>query len=430
MTKISSGEPGAKWVACVVVAWTAVVLGADLKVSVASYFHWIVSAAALLLVAPCLLPLGTTRPFPARLPAALFVGAICLPALYGANLGYSMAEAGKLFVILLCAMPLFVTRTQLALSAFLGFMVAVCLNALLLLGGLAGFGSAEIMALDRWGTILNYPGSLWRVAITAWLFAAYLVIVRRSLPGLALLAASTLGVFMDGARTALFLLALGVLFLIFVLSAEAGRAKRSLILGVSGLCCVVVALAVADLWSGQAGLQPEGAAERMGQVANSYHEAGFDGLEVADAIRFQMLADVSDAIRSHPLLGSGILTTTSETIVGPMVIHMTYLQVWADLGLLGLIAYGWLVWGWILWLPATFARITRMADPMERAIYYNAIFLLIVYGLTGFFHPLSTEWSEWIVFVVPYALFWKIARRSGDEEFANDQLLRQAAPND
>ena len=408
MTECSATQPGEKWVAFVVVMWTTVILAADLKVSVASYLHWIVSAAALLLAAPYLFPIPKAMRFPARLPAVLFVGTICLPILYGANVGYSLAEAAKVSVILLAAMPLFVARTQLARSAFVGFIIAVCLNAILLLGGLAGLGSAEIMALDRWGTILNYDGSLWRVTISVWFFAAYLVLVRRSLPYLALLIASTMGVYMDGARTGLFLLLLAGVFLVFVLSAEAGHLKQCLFICGAGLCVVAAGLAAMGIMSGQRGLEPEGVAQRLGQVADSYHEGGFDGLQAADAIRFQMLSDVSEAIRSHPFLGTGILTTTTETIVGPMAIHMTYLQVWADLGLFGLITYVWLVWGWAARLPTALGRIKRMPDPRERALHYNAIFLLIVYGVAGFFHPLSTEWSEWVIFLVSYALYWKI----------------------
>lgn len=405
MLNLSHREPGAKWLAFLVVVWTTVVLGADLK-AIATSIHWIATAVVLLFAAPYLLPLGKAARFPARLPALLFIAAICIPVFYGASVGYSLAEAGKVAILLLGAMPFFVTRTHLARSAFTGFVLAVSLNAVLLLGGIAGFRSAEIMALDRWGTILNYPGSLWRLAISVWCFAAYLVLARRSFPCLLLLVASTLGIFMDGARTALFLLLVGGVFLIFVLSAEAGHLKRSLLVCASGLCVAGMAFLATNA------LSEQGVMQRLTQVASSYQEGGYEGLEVADAVRFQMLADVHDAIYSHPILGSGVLTTTTETMVGPMAVHMTYLQVWADLGLFGLIAYVWLVWGWIRWFPAFFAHVRAIADPATRAVYYNAVFLLIVFGITGFFHPLSTEWSEWILFIVPYALFWKMASRT------------------
>src|SRR5207302_4839890 len=95
----------------------------------------------------------------------------------------------KIAVILIGGLSVFTSRCDLPRAAFHGFVIAVCLNAALLLGGLLGYGSAEIMAVDRWGTVLNYPGSLWRVGITVWVFAAYLLAVRRSLGSLALLLA-------------------------------------------------------------------------------------------------------------------------------------------------------------------------------------------------------------------------------------------------
>jgi O-antigen ligase len=218
---------------------------------------------------------------------------------------------------------------------------------------------------------------------------------------------------MDGARTAILILFVGGIYLVFVLAAETGHLKRALLITTSGLILVATAAVMSGIVQGQPGSAPEGGLGRVGQLSGVLQEQGFDGLELADATRFQMLDDAVAAIRSHPVLGSGIITTTTESTVGPQAVHMTYLQVWADLGLLGLIAYVWLVWGWIPWVPAALRRISGMSDPVQRALHHNAIFLLLVYGVIGFFHPLSTEWSEWIIFIVAYAILWPIA--AGDK---------------
>jgi len=97
--------------------------------------------------------------------------------------------------------------------------------------------------------------------------------------------------------------------------------------------------------------------------------------------------------------------------------------VWADLGLLGLVAYVWLVWGWLWWAPRVLERIRCSADPEWRAIHYNALFLLLFYALAAFFHPLSTEWSEWVIFIIPYALVWNLARPDRIPSSAARQLL-------
>jgi len=83
------------------------------------------------------------------------------------------------------------------------------------------------------------------------------------------------------------------------------------------------------------------------------------------------------------------------------------------MGLLGLTSFVWLMWGWIAWVPMVLRRIRSLSDPAQRALYYNALFMLFFYGLAAFFHPLSTEWSEWIVFVIPYALIWEVTRPQG-----------------
>ena len=399
----------AVWSGHVALAWGATMLATELKVSV-PYVHWIVSGVALVLTLPCLLSIRGKVTFPARTPAWLFVVAVCVPAFYGDKIVYSFAEAGKLAIILLGAMSILVARTDLAHYAFRGFVSVVCLNCLFLVGGLLGLASASEMALNRWGTILSWPGSLWRVALTVWVFAAYLLVKCRSVISLALLAISTVLVFVDGTRTGVLLLFVAAVYLIVILAMETRRLTRAAFVAVMGLGVVLTGVAYSGIFSGESPVEGNGAAERIGKLVSSIEYGGLEGLGAADLIRFQMLQDVADAIRAHPVLGTGIESTVTETIVGPMGIHMTYLQVWSDLGLLGFVTYIWLVWGWIPWVPRVLRRVQALADPVQRAVHYNALYMLFFFALAGFFHPLSTEWSEWVIFIVAYALVWEVAR--------------------
>ena len=394
------------WAGRVALVWAVVVLAADLKVSM-PHIHWAVSALAITLILPYLLRVPWKARFPARAPAWLFIVAVCVPILYRARVVYSIAEAGKLAVILVGATSIFVSRTILAHYAFRGFVVAVYLNLFLLVGGFLGLGSAGIMGIDRWGTILNHPGSLSRVGVMVWVFAAYLVVKRRSATALGLSIASTALVYFDGSRTTFLLLFLGALFLVFVLAVEAGRLRRALFIGIIGLGIVTAIVGYSGILSGQSG---GGAVGRFSESVGSVGAEGWQGLETADLIRFQMLQDVVEAIQAHPVLGTGIETTTTETIDGPMDTHMTYLQVWADMGLLGFSAIMWLMWGWIVWIPKVLRTVRVFPDLAQRALYYNATFLLFFYAVAAVFHPLSTEWSEWIMFIVSYALVWEIVR--------------------
>jgi hypothetical protein len=420
--RVTLEQSRAVWSGQVALVWGATMLATELKVSI-PYVHWIVSGLALAFTLPYLLSSPGQVRFPARTPAWLFIVAVCLPTLYGGKVVYSFAEAGKLAIILVGAISIFVARTDLAHYAFRGFVIVVCLNCVFLVGGLLGFASACEMALNRWGTILSWPGSLWRVALTVWVFAGYLLLKRRSVVALTLLSISTVLVFVDGTRTGLFLLFVAAMYLIFILAAEAGRFTRAAFVSAMGLGVVLAGLAYSGILSDEADGQGRGAVGRVNTLLSSIASEGLEGLGAADVIRFQMLQDASDAIRAHPVLGTGIETTVTETIIGPMGIHMTYLQVWGDLGFLGLVAYIWLVWGWIAWVPRVLRRVQTLADPVHRAVYYNALYMLLFFALAGFFHPLSTEWSEWVIFIVAYALVWEVAR-SGEDITSADPNLR------
>src|SRR5205814_785566 len=94
--------------------------------------------------------------------------------------------------------------------------------------------------------------------------------------------------------------------------------------------------------------------------------------------------------------------TRSLSATGPMVVHIAYLQLWADLGILGFLSLVALTIGSIpvLWIRY---RATATADPECRIRFYNGIFLLTTWAVTGFLHPISTEVSEWIMFVFAYS---------------------------
>jgi hypothetical protein len=422
MTQTIEGrETGDAWARAVIFLLTLILTSSELHLVTYRYLHWVATGVAAILLVPyaCrefILSSSAMREpaagklrkiVPACIPALLFLLAIYIPSIYGADPVPMAAGLGKLAVILLIGLPILAARERLVLAMFYGMLTAVWINAILLLGGiLIGGPLTGMMAPGRWGTVLSYPGALWRIAITAWMYAAYLMFQRFSVKLLGLFLASTLLVYLDGARTSMMMLGLGVLCLVVILGVEAGH-----------LCLTFIAVQIVAviLFAGSTilGVGPslqQGALARMTGTLSSVANLGMDGLGQADTSRTDMLHDVVHAIEAHPVWGTGILSTRTETPTGPTVVHITYLQVWADLGLLGFLAYPWLVWGWLPWLPLALRRIRAMSDDRDRALYYNAVFLLFVFGLAGFFHPLTTEWAQWIPFLVPYALVWHLVR--------------------
>jgi hypothetical protein len=341
------------------------------------------------------------RLFPAIVPAILFLAAICIPTLYGADLTPTLVGLIKLTAILLVGLPVLVARPRLALSAFYGLIAAFWINfALMLTGVFFGGPAASLMMRGRWGTLLNHPGFLWRLSISVWFFAGYLAAKRHSLRNCAFFISISALVYLDGARTGLLFVLLGGLLLAFVLAAERGHLRRLLITGVIG--AVGLGIIAGGLLS-RITLPEEGGLARVGELAISVSTIGAAGLGDVEPARFIMFFDVTRAIRDHPFFGTGMASTTSDMgEAGPMNIHMTYL------GLLGVVSYVWLTWGWISWWPKMLRRIRGLENDRTRALYYNAFFILLVCGLGACTYPLGDEWSDWISFLVAYALLWHL----------------------
>lgn len=397
----------------IVWVWTVLVLARGLLDSVNPRVHWLVSAAAATVIAPFLLRVRFAAYAPGLLPAWLLTVAVLLSSLATPDPLYGLVEAGKLGVLLVVTLTLFVTHSRYAHDAFRGFVFSTFLNAVLLLGGFLGMAllSREMM-LRRWGTLLDYPGSLWRVGILTVCWSAYLLVVgERPLRHLALLAASLALIYFDGSRTGFLLCLVAAPFVVSVRIMEA-RSLASRLATVGAAVALVLTLVAGWNWavSRRDASQASGTLGRIALLASSAKFEGVAALVAADPTRARMLQAGVTVLREARLVGTGMQTTRIDTEEGFMVVHMTYLQVLGDLGLLGFVCYVWLTLGWIPWLPRALANVRHLPSAFERAVYYNAIFLLLFFALAGLLHPLSTEWSEWVTFIIPYALFWEAVR--------------------
>ncbi|WP_459413209.1 O-antigen ligase family protein [Marinobacter shengliensis] len=131
----------------------------------------------------------------------------------------------------------------------------------------------------------------------------------------------------------------------------------------------------------------------------------------SDSIRTAMLIEGVRGVQEHFLLGSGFGTTVAQTegMSAPMVVHMTYLQVLADTGLIGFMGYlGIFVVP--LWY---FFSALRKSDARWDLFDQNVLPLGIVgiYLFSGLFHPVSNEISEWAVALPALAMLFKVTER-------------------
>ncbi|WP_342630740.1 O-antigen ligase family protein [Marinobacter alkaliphilus] len=131
----------------------------------------------------------------------------------------------------------------------------------------------------------------------------------------------------------------------------------------------------------------------------------------SDSIRTAMLIEGVRGVQEHFLLGSGFGTTVAQTegMSVPMVVHMTYLQVLADTGLIGFMGYlGIFVVP--LWY---FFSALRESDAPWDLFDQNVLPLGIIgiYLFGGLFHPVSNEISEWAIVLPALAMLFKVTER-------------------
>ncbi|WP_297858416.1 O-antigen ligase [Meiothermus sp.] len=405
--------------------WVFLLLAADIKVSIHPQIHWGATLSVFILALPLLLRLKYSLVTPIKLFAlfmsGLLVASVLLVSFTSENPSYGLSQSAKLSIILLGAFPLLLGNSHLIKIGISTIPVAVFSNLILLILGLtASPVFAQLMTGDnRWGTFFNYPGSLWRVGILVIVLAAYALLQRRRRVYYALLLAAALTlIYFDSSRTGALLLFLAFVFSALIILFE--RRHRLL----AGVISIVIILAILGLLCSIFYNNEEQVRQILPQrVVQTFEAILMGNYEEADHTRYEMLQVAQGQIQQNPLWGTGIGNTRVNTNEGPIVVHNAYLQVWADLGIMGLIAYTGLVIGWFIWVPSFFRHVRQRGDPVERGLYYNAVFILFFYAFSGLFHPLSTEWSEWITFILPYALF---ARALSKDEVGNakpSQLL-------
>jgi O-antigen ligase len=411
MTILKPPQPIKTTVLVTVVAiWTCAVSCAAVKLAV-PHFEWWVTAVFLV----CVLPLAP-RTIWGRLRYTLTWGAllsfgIALVAINASDPGYQLLQGGKLAVILVIVLPLLAGSDQMARATVIGAKLACYINTALLILGLCGITWAGgLQALDRYGTILNPPGSLWRVGLMTLAIGPLSLVTKTSSRPRAILltGCSLLLLAFDGSRTGTLILFMLGGFLLWALLvrpwAPLSAFRRPALVALLGIMIPLLTLATSAV--GRSGMTD--VLQRLG-MTRIIPVLGGDrddsGLLEADRFRSQMWHDAIDQIKSSPVIGVGMGTTQSATGgmisqtpgVPAMTVHMSYLQVWADAGILAAASYFMLVVGTLL---HNVKRLRNACSPETWVAIAGGVFLLSAIAVAGVFHPLSTELSEWVAFIV------------------------------
>ena len=398
------------------------------------YVHWYATGALTMA-----LILGGYRPklrHQARFhmcSSALLCLSVLLVAAANEQPLYNIGEAAKLTLILLFLCPLLAAHPDFTDSMIGGAVIANCIHALLLVLGIEfGVGPGTYMGPGRYTSGLAGPGTLWRTAALVLLFAILRYVTGRWSFGKTsiVLCSSLLLILADGARTGDIMLSIAMLFALFFIVKEFLRTRASMLLVFrSGTILLLLASGIA-FGLGAADIAITGA--RVSSRAADFALSVFHNADIGtedDRIRSAMLVDGLEAVKTHPLIGSGMGTT--KTVVagsGEMVNHISYLQVWADVGILGFISYLFINLGSLLIWTQRMLREARSVNVDRKCKFYNGVFLLAVWFTAAWLHALSTEMTEWILFVIAYSSLESASNHHGGVNCQSipDKRLRKA----
>ncbi len=393
------------WAFWAVCGWTVIVTSAGLR-EYQFYIYWVASLFIAVSMWPRLLTIPSRPVVYVGITGTALVLSIMALAAVSEQPRYEFIEAGKLAVILLVILPIVLARQDTSRGLRAGAWAATIINALLLIAGIVGLSSTVTQtALGRFDTILNPAGSMWRVGVLLLVSSALrLLLTRSSLGPVLMFGCSALLMIFDGSRTGALCMLAAVGFVGWFITREIVRGNRRLSRGLMAGTAVlgaafVIALLFAPAFQAAGSI---GFGDRVGQLYASITGQGGEGLEQVDSVRPEMLRAALAAITSHPLVGTGMGTTRVETPAGPMAVHISYLQVWGDVGLPGFFAFSALMLGSLVGPWARMGRVSG-ASLEARIEFHNGVFVLFCFAFSGFFHPISTELTEWATFFIGLA---------------------------
>lgn len=126
-----------------------------------------------------------------------------------------------------------------------------------------------------------------------------------------------------------------------------------------------------------------------------------DRLTRQDETRLQMLSKGWEGAVAHFPIGGGLGTTKSNDNGTQVHIHMTYLQLLSDVGVVGLLSYLAIFGSILLW----FLRLDRLS----RLYAVPVMAIPGIYLLQGMFTPLSNEMTEWFPVILAASVMYGLA---------------------
>ncbi|MFD1929264.1 O-antigen ligase family protein [Sporosarcina siberiensis] len=385
-------------------------LSADLKITVYPYIHWV---AWLVLILPIMLKDFIEKGF-VKLPFLIFSVLMFFIGFLISSFNSSTIEPFIQFIkfslVFITIYYIVFYKTLEIKDVFFILNLSAILNfALLMIAYFNIYPTAQILTgSGRWGTILNYPGSLVKIGSLSLFYNVLLIIFNSKDKPLfrgTMVLLSIVIINMDGSRTG-FLLSLLLLLVIPIFIINKNHLNNIKMSYTIVFLFIISLLIIINNLTNILG-------SRLGVSIISFWNANTitEGLQSVDSSRFMMINSAISEIIKNPIVGNGSFSTIGVYSSGSeMVVHNTYLQVWGDYGLLGLTGYMAITFSWIPFFPTILKNAKKTTDLHLKSIIFSSILMLIYFNINGLFHPYSTEFAEWMTFIIPAAAYFKFYR--------------------
>ena len=328
---------------------------------------------------------------------ALTPGAEMLPLL----------KYGAIWIVLIILISLGIRAVDLQKALVIALLAAILPFLILVLARVTS--GLVVLGDGRMGWAAAWPGVLWKVGAYAWPIALWRWLKNGGKAAFLLVTASLLTMAVDGSRTSMVWLLLVWGALLFI-----GYRFGTPNVGIGKQVPLVLTAAVVYLV-----VQPFILAWVEGNALSVSSDVAWPWDTFGSALpnnstalrivkgdthtRLEMLEEgLARAVENFPF-GCGFGCAMVGEGAGAMVVHMTYLQVLAEGGILSLVGY--LVFLlYPLYLCLKYVGVRGEAVVQRLDLMLAPLSTLILFLFIGLFHPVSNELTEWAIVVAAIAV--------------------------
>lgn len=353
----------------------------------------------------------------------LFVAGISVAAMMNHGTGMYTLVKYAAFILVFFGLLLISPLSSALLEKALSVSLIVSLVPLIILALFRQLDAMVILADGRMGWLASWPGVIWKIGAFVWPFAVWRCLKKPSAINVLLAFGAVLTIALDGSRTAMLWVVL--VWIVLAVIAIAGRVPtKPLRAHISLLLVTLLSFSfiqpVLRGWvyghydklivqlmkkkSEQSGSQFDVGNWLEATLTTMLKETTSERLVKGDSsIRLQMLhTGWQQTVATFPW-GGGFGSAQANDFGASSVIHMTYLQLLADEGVMSFVGYLlFLLTPLYCGLKFVFEKRKLFAERFDQMLCPLSVLALFLF--MGCFHPLSNELTEWALVLTAIAI--------------------------